>query len=97
MASTTEKSEDVSSSVKTLSELQESTETFRELTMGNNVSLAMPLAQIVPQSIKVFRNGMRQDLGHDYTLAPQGNQILFNIPFAGNYPEKVIVDYRALA
>lgn len=83
-------------SIKTLSELQENTETFREMTQGNSVSLAMPLAQIVPQSIKVFRNGLRQDLGEDYTLNVQGNQILFNIPFEGNYPEKVIVDYRPI-
>jgi hypothetical protein len=83
-------------SIKTLSELQENTETFREMTQGNAVSLAMPLAQIVPQSIKVFRNGLRQDLGEDYTLNVQGNQIMFNIPFEGNYPEKVIVDYRPI-
>jgi hypothetical protein len=83
-------------SIKTLSELQENTETFREMTQGNSVSLALPLAQIVPQSIKVFRNGLRQDLGEDYSLNAQGNQILFNIPFEGNYPEKVIVDYRPI-
>ena len=83
-------------SIKTLLELQENTDTFREMTQGNSVSLALPLAQIVPQSIKVFRNGLRQDLGEDYTLNVQGNQILFNIPFEGNYPEKVIVDYRPI-
>ena len=66
------------------------------MTQGNSVSLALPLTQIVPQSIKVFRNGLRQDLSEDYTLNVQGNQILFNIPFEGNYPEKVIVDYRPI-
>lgn len=83
-------------SIKTLAEFQENTETFRELTQGNSVSLAMPIAQIVPQSLKVYRNGLRQDLGEDYSLAQQGNQILFNIPFEGNYPEKVVVDYRPI-
>lgn len=82
--------------ILSVSELQENTETFREMTQGNSVSLALPLAQIVPQSIKVFRNGLRQDLSEDYTLNVQGNQILFNIPFEGNYPEKVIVDYRPI-
>lgn len=82
--------------ILSVSELQENTETFRELTQGSSVSLAMPIAQIVPQSIKVFRNGMRQDLGEDYTLNAQSNQILFNIPFEGNYAEKVIVDYRPI-
>lgn len=83
-------------SIKTLVQLQENTETFREMSQGNAVTLAMPLAQIVPQSIMVYRNGLRQDLGEDYTLNVQGNQILFNIPFEGNYLEKVIVDYRPI-
>lgn len=83
-------------SIKTLLQLQENTETFREMSQGNAVTLATPLAQIAPQSIMVYRNGLRQDLGEDYTLNVQGNQILFNIPFEGNYAEKVIVDYRPI-
>lgn len=84
-------------SIKTLLQLQENKETFRELIQGSTVTIATPMAQIVTSSIAVYRNGLRQDLGDDYTLNIQSNQIVFNTAFEGNFPEKVIVEYRLIA
>lgn len=87
----------VPKSIKTLLQLQEAKETFRGLIQGTSVTLASPMAQIVSASINVYRNGLRQDLGEDYSLNVQGNQIVFNTTFDNNFPEKVMVDYRLIA
>ncbi|MBN9482180.1 MAG: hypothetical protein BGO70_16530 [Bacteroidetes bacterium 43-93] len=79
---------------------REITETFPDLRAGNIAPLQYRINQLVPQSIKVFRNGLRQLLGVDYTLGRQGepdtNEIVFSVPFKDSYPETIIVDYRPL-
>lgn len=83
---------------KTIKDFVEHTQVFRGLSESNYVQLAQPLYLIVPQSLKVFRNGLRQDLGEDYTVDFQGegSNIQFPIAFSSNTPETVIVDYRLL-
>lgn len=74
---------------------QEITHTYRDLVSGNTVELAMDASRIVPESVKVYRNGMRQEAGVDYEFGLQtGNQIRFFEPFTNKFAEKVIVDYR---
>lgn len=86
-------------SISGLDKLKEITETFRDLRQGNTVALQIPLNGIADQSLKVYRNGMRQDNGVDYTANAQqgGNLINFSEPFTDKYPEKVTVDYRPIA
>ena len=85
-------------SVATLDNYTEVTQNFNNLIRANNVSLSLPIAQIVPQSIKVFRNGLRQQLGIDYDFSKQGqpNDIVFTEPFTAKQAESVTVDFRPI-
>lgn len=78
------------------SKFSELTEVFRNLTQGNSVTLSKAIAQVYVDSIKVYRNGLRQELGVDYSVNedPQvPGHIIFVEPFTVNFSEKVIVDY----
>lgn len=83
---------------KTIKDFVEYTQVFRGLAESNYIMLDHPTNLMVPQSLKVFRNGLRQDLGEDYTLGGQGSETSINFPiaFSSNTPETVIVDYRLL-
>lgn len=73
----------------------EITHVYRDQVSGSTVDLAMDYSRIIPQSVKVYRNGLRQESGVDYEFGPQtGNQIRFFEPFTDKFPEKVTVDYR---
>jgi hypothetical protein len=77
----------------------ELTEWFNGLKGGDRVYLQYPTDQLVQQSIKVYRNGLRQYLNEDYRQDAQGterNAIVFTEPFTDRYAEKVIVDYCPL-
>jgi hypothetical protein len=81
---------------KTLLDFVEVTETFRVVENQNTIALLKSFQNIELQSIKVFRNGLRQLLVDDYNLNSQNNQIVFVVPFESNRPEIVLVDYRPL-
>jgi hypothetical protein len=73
----------------------EITHVYRDQVSGSTVDLAMDYSRIIPQSVKVYRNGLRLEPGVDYEFGPQtGNQIRFFEPFTDKFPEKVTVDYR---
>lgn len=85
-------------SIQTLDGLTERTDVFRDIKQGNTVDLPVEFSYIVPQSLKVFRNGLRQELGVDYTLVTDGSNrsIRFSEPFTDKFLEKVIADYRTI-
>jgi hypothetical protein len=86
----------VPKSIDTLAELKEVTDVFPQMNEGNAVSLSRNLVLLHLESMKVYRNGLRQLQGEDYTLsAVESNQIFFNTPFTQSYPEMIIVDYRS--
>lgn len=83
-------------SIDTLAELKEVTDVFPQMNDGNAVSLSRNLALLHLPSLRVYRNGLRQLLGEDFTLSGQeSNQIFFTVPFTQNYAETIIVDYRS--
>lgn len=82
--------------IKTLSELNEFTEVFNNLIDDNRITLQRNFNEVNVHTIRVYRNGLRQDLDEDYSLNTQGNFISFVLPFTPNYAEKVIVDYRLI-
>lgn len=86
----------VPKSLATLDNFKEVTQTFDNLNRGNTVSLSVPIYQIIPESIKVFRNGLRQSYGLDYDFGKQGTlaDVAFFEPFTDKYPERVVVDFR---
>ena len=82
--------------IKTLNELNEFTEVFNNLVDDSRITLQRNFTEINVHTIKVYRNGLRQDLEEDYSINNQGNFISFTQPFTPNYAEKVIVDYRLI-
>lgn len=73
----------------------EVTEIFRDLASGNSVNLQYPISQINTATLKVYRNGLRQDPATDYRLediAP--NSLFVPIPFSDGFNEKLIVEYQ---
>lgn len=80
----------------TLGHTNDLTEIFRDLVEGNNVNLSYSISQIDTSSIKVYRNGLRMEPTIDYRFNDPSlpNGIILNSGFTGNYPEKIIVDYR---
>lgn len=76
----------------------EQTEIYPGQTEGATIALNTNGANVDSQSIKVYRNGLRQAIGQDYYF-PQPGQfslIEFNEPFRIDSPETIIVDYRII-
>ncbi|GAA4457023.1 hypothetical protein [Rurimicrobium arvi] len=76
----------------------ELTEVYRDLSQGDSITLAAKAGNIAQESIKVYRNGMRQDQDFDYSFIVDGDNatIRFNEGFTDRLKEKVVVDYRPI-